>query len=189
MTRALALLALLLTITAVQPGSSQTPADPPLVFVAELRGGLVAPAAVQTAASGRATAVLVGSQFTVHGSFAGLSSALRDIDKTPDDPGIHLHRGAPGETTPYFFGLSAQLNADERSGIFFGRTELDDDQRALLLSDRLYVDIHTAQHGPGELRDQWRPLDPSAAAKVLADAQTATRLFASAVPKTRSTCH
>jgi hypothetical protein len=144
------------------PGSP----DAPLQFVAEMRGEHVAPQAVETGASGKALGVLVGNRFTVQGSFAGLSSALRDLEKTPDDPGVHLHRGAPGETTPYFFGLRVRLNADERSGIFWGTADLDEEQRAQLLSNRLYVDIHTVRNGPGEVRDQWRPLDAAAAARL-----------------------
>jgi hypothetical protein len=158
----LSALFVLLTAPGLEPGSA------PLEFVAEMRGEHVAPEAVQTGASGRAIGVLVGNRFTVQGSFAGLSSALRDIEKTPDDPGVHLHRGAPGETTTYFFGLRVRLNADERSGIFWGTVELDDEQRALLLSNRMYVDIHTVRHYPGEVRDQWRPLDPAAAARLRA---------------------
>jgi hypothetical protein len=150
------------------PGPGDVSHGTPLEFVAELRGEHVAPEAVRTGATGRAIGVLVGNRFTVQGSFTGLSSALRDIAQTPDDPGVHLHRGAPGETTPYFFGLRVRLNADERSGIFWGTTDLDEEQRALLLSNRLYVDIHTVQHYPGEVRDQWRPLDPDAAARLRA---------------------
>jgi hypothetical protein len=156
-----------LAMPAANPGTDARQHDAPLEFVAEMRGEHVSPQAVQTGASGRAIGILVGNQFTVHGSFAGLSSALRDIAKTPDDPGVHLHRGAAGETTPYFFGLRVRLNADERSGIFWGTVELDDAQRALLLASRLYVDVHTVQHGPGEVRDQWRPLEPGAAARLL----------------------
>lgn len=147
-------------------GHSQAAGEQLLLFTADLRGQHVAPDSVETGASGRASAVLVGTKFTVHGSFAGLSSGLRDIETKPDDPGIHLHRGAPGETSPYFQGLRARLNADERSGIFFGTATLDPEQVALLLSNRMYVDIHTVKHGPGELRDQWRPLDPVAAARL-----------------------
>jgi hypothetical protein len=158
----------LLLVTATSPtGLIQTPSEPALVFVAELTGKNVAPEAVETSASSRATAVLVGNRFTVHGSFVGLTSPLRDIAKTPDDPGIHLHRGAPGETTRYFHGLKVKLNSDERSGIFFGSTTLDEQQRTLLLSNQMYVDIHTVKHGPGELRDQWRPLDSTKAAEIL----------------------
>jgi hypothetical protein len=148
----------------VAPATGQEP----LVFVADLAGKNVAPAAISTAASGKATAILLGSRFIVHGSFAGLSSPLRDIEKTPDDPGVHLHPGAAGEVNKYFHGLQVRLNADERSGIFFGETTLNDDQRALLLSSRLYVDVHTVTNGPGEIRDQWRALDPAKAKEVLA---------------------
>jgi hypothetical protein len=160
------LMAILLVSPIAGVGHSQPATDEPLLFVADLRGRHVAPAAVETAASARATAVLVDDKFTVHGSFAGLSSALRDIEKKPDDPGIHLHRGAPGETSPYFQGLRVRLNADERSGIFYGRATLDAEHLKLLLSNRTYVDIHTVKHGPGEVRDQWRPLDPAAAARL-----------------------
>jgi hypothetical protein len=154
----------ILLLAAGSTGGSQTAPEQPLIFVADLRGQLVAPAPVETAATARATGALVGNRFTVHGSFSGLSSALRDIEKKPDDPGIHLHRGAPGETTPYFHGLQVRLNADERSGIFFGTATLDADRLKRLLANQTYVDIHTVKHGPGEVRDQWRPLDPAAAA-------------------------
>jgi hypothetical protein len=57
-------------------------------------------------------------------------------------------------------------DADERSGIFYGSAKLDAAHLKLLLSNRTYVDIDTVKHGPGEVRDQWRPLDPTAAAKL-----------------------
>jgi hypothetical protein len=149
------------------------------MFVAELRGDAVAPASVQTAATAKATGVLVGNRFTVHGSFIGLSSALRDIEKKPDDPGVHLHQGAPGQTTPYFHGLQVRLNADERSGIFFGTATLDDDQLKRLLATETYVDVHTVQHGPGELRDQWRPLDKAVVGKLRASVDSSVQALTS----------
>lgn len=148
-------------------GQAQQPQA--LTFTAELQGRFVAPGAVDTPAAGKATGVLVGDRFTVHGSFTGLSSPLRDLETKPNDPGIHLHRGAVGETTPYFHGLQVKLNADGRSGVFFGTATLDSAQKELLLSGRTYVDIHTVKYGPGEVRDQWRPLDPAAAAVAHAD--------------------
>lgn len=148
--------------------TGQTPDAVPLVFTADMQGRFVAPAPVDTAASARATGVLVGDRFTVHGSFSALSSALRDLEKTPDDPGVHLHRGAPGITTPYFHGLRVKLNADGRSGIFWGTTTLTTEHRQALLAGESYVDIHTVKFGPGEVRDQWRAVDPGAAAALLA---------------------
>ena len=140
-----------------------------LTFTAVMEGRHVAPAPapVETTATARATAVLVGHRLTVHGSFSGLASPLRDLIKTPNDPGVHLHRGAPGETSPYFHGLQVTLNADERSGIFYGAATLTDDQLKALLAGTLYVDIHTVKFGPGEVRGQWRPLDPEATARRL----------------------
>jgi len=175
-----------LVVTAASPGGTQTASEPPLIFVADLRGQVVAPAAVETAATAKATGVLVGNRFTVHGSFSGLSSPLRDIEKKPDDPGVHLHRGAPGETTPYFHGLQVRLNADERSGIFYGTATLDADQLKRLLSDETYVDIHTVKHGPGEVRDQWRPLDKTAAGILRASLEGHN---ASATQLATGTCH
>lgn len=153
---------------AVAATGAQAPQAEPLVFVADMQGRFVAPAAVDTAAVAKAIGVLVGSTFTVHGSFSGLSSPLRDIVAKPDDPGVHLHRGAPGTITPYFHGLQVTLNPDERSGIFYGRATLTDDQRRALLATESYVDIHTVKYGPGEVRDQWRPIDTAAAGKLLA---------------------
>jgi hypothetical protein len=139
-----------------------------LLFVADMQGRHVAPAAVDTPASARASAVLIGDRFVVHGSFSGLSSALRDINMKPDDPGVHLHRGAPGIVTPYFHGLEVTLNDDERSGIFHGVATLTAEQKQAVVSGEAYVDIHTVKFGPGEVRGQWRPLDAQAAAKLLA---------------------
>jgi CHRD domain len=179
------LLTCLVLLAASGSGRSQTN-EQALTFVAELRGDLVAPASVKTAATAKATGVLIGNRFTVHGSFSGLSSSLRDIEKKPDDPGVHLHRGAPGETTPYFHGLQVRLNADQRSGIFFGTATVDADQLKRLLANETYVDIHTVKNGPGEVRDQWRPLDKVAAAQLRASLD---RQYASAQPLVSGSCH
>jgi hypothetical protein len=157
-----------------------------LTFVADLRGQFVAPGAVETTAAAKATGVLVGNRFTVHGSFSGLSSPLRDMEKKPEDPGVHLHRGAPGETTPYFHGLQVRLNGDQRSGIFFGTAVLDEDQLKRLLSNGTYVDIHTVKYGPGEVRDQWRPLDKEAAARLHTSLERSSARVKQVVP---GSCH
>lgn len=168
MKRAPLLALLLLAAFAARADLAPATGQEPLLFTADLAGKNVAPAAISTAASGKATAILLGSRFIVHGSFAGLSSPLRDIEKTPDDPGVHLHPGAAGEVNKYFHGLQVRLNADARSGIFFGETTLNEDQRAMLLAARLYVDVHTMKNGPGEIRDQWRAVETTKAKEVLA---------------------
>lgn len=162
--RCVAAAALVVTTLSASGTAQQAPLV--LTFVAELQGRFVAPAAVVTVATSKATGVLVGNRFTVHGSFSGLSSPPRDLEKKPDDPGVHLHGGAAGETTPYFHGLQVRLDSDGRSGVFFGTATLDASQVELLLTSRTYVDIHTVKNGPGEVRDQWRPLNPAAAASV-----------------------
>lgn len=162
------LLAMLVTLSVAADAEQTAQNTQALVFVADLRGDLVAPAAVVTEAAAKATGVLVGSEFTVHGSFTGLSSPLRDLAKKPDDPGVHLHRGAPGVTTPYFHGLQVKLNADGRSGIFYGVATLTDEQKKALLATETYIDIHTVRNGPGEVRDQWRPIEKAAAIALLA---------------------
>lgn len=162
------LAAIVLAFAAAGAGHAQTRNEQALMFVADMQGRFVAPAAVETSATARATGMLVGNRFTVHGSFTALSSALRDAVKTPNDPGVHLHQGAAGVATKYFHGLQVKLNADERSGIFYGVATLTDEQKRTLLASESYIDIHTVKFGPGEVRDQWRPLDPAAAAKLLA---------------------
>lgn len=174
--------ALVLGSTITVTGDPRAADAEPLVFIAELRGGLVAPAPVETGAAAKATGVLSGHRFTVHGSFTALSSALRDLEKTPLDPGVHLHRGAPGITSHYFHGLEVKLNADGLSGIFWGTATLTDDQRRALLAGETYVDIHTVRFGAGEVRDQWRPLDAAAAAAQLAAAGAPS-------PVESSACH
>lgn len=180
MTRLLA--ALTLAAATALSGQPEARGADPLVFLADMQGRFVAPAAVETAAAAKATGVLVGNEFTVHGSFTGLSSPLRDLEKTPDDPGVHLHRGAAGQTSHYFKGLRVRLNADERSGIFWGAVTLTDEQVRALLSVETYIDIHTLSFKPGEVRDQWRPADPAAAAARLA-------VLGDAAPMTSSACH
>lgn len=177
------LLAALVLVGVALPGGGRGQSNAgALVFVADLQGRLVAPAAVETAATAKATGVLIGNQFTVHGSFTGLSSGLRDLAAKPNDPGVHLHQGAVGLTSRYFHGLQVKLNADERSGIFYGAATLTDEQKKALLATEAYIDVHTVKFGPGELRDQWRPLDPAAAARMLA------ALGAASAP-TAGSCH
>ena len=88
--------------------------------------------------------------------------------------------------TPYFHGLQVKLNPDGRSGIFFGTATLDADQLKRLLGNETYVDIHTVKHGPGEVRDQWRPLDAGAASERKAALE---RAHAAGQPLVTGSCH
>ncbi len=153
--RAAGLLALLATLLF---GIPTTSADQPELFRAVMIGVNVAPEPVSTQASARGTAVLTGRVLTVHGSFHGLSGNLRDLIETPEDPGIHIHPGASGETAPYLYGLAAELAPDGRSGIFHGRFELTAGEVRKLREGRIYLDIHTSRHEDGEVRGQLLPL-------------------------------
>lgn len=99
------------------------------------------------------------------GSFANLSSPLRDIDEDPQDPGVHIHPGAEGETDDYLYGLRADVGPDGTSGIFYGTVELTDEQREMLLDERIYMDIHTVEFEGGEVRDQLRRAEPEVIAQ------------------------
>lgn len=73
MTRLLAALTLATALT----GQAQAHGGDPLVFLADMQGQFVAPAAVDTAATARATGVLVGNEFTVHGRSRPTSTFTR----------------------------------------------------------------------------------------------------------------
>lgn len=153
--RTAGLLALLVTLLLGIPTTSADESD---LFRAVMIGANVAPEPVNTQASAKATAVLTGRVLTVHGSFQGLSGNLRDLIETPEDPGIHIHPGASGETAPYLYGLAAELAPDGHSGIFRGRFELAAGEVRKLREGRLYLDIHTSRHEDGEVRGQLLPL-------------------------------
>jgi len=141
--------------------NSQDSETVPLAFTAEMIPDEVVTGSPEqgSRAQARATLILSDNTLYVHGAFTGLSSRLRDIDETPDNPGIHLHPGARGEENSYIYGLEASLNEDERSGTFNGTFELTDEEMVLLLDDRLYLDIHTVEFDPGEVRGQIEPSD------------------------------
>jgi hypothetical protein len=108
-------------------------------------------------ATGGARLTLMGNELTVTGEFEDLTSELRDLEEKPGDPGVHIHPGAEGEENSYLYGLEVKLHQDGRSGTFFGTFQLSDEEVALLVDGKLYIDVHTVEHDPGELRDQIRP--------------------------------
>ena len=114
------------------------------VFQAELSGGNVVPA-VETDATGFAIAILLGDTLYVGGSFAGLSTPVAaDIAG-----GVHIHNAAPGENGPVIFPIE---NSGGTTGSFSGTFTLDEAQLEALMNGNLYVQVHTEQHNPGELR-------------------------------------
>ena len=83
-------------------------------------------------------------EVTVAGDFAGLTSAAA---------AAHLHGLAPsGSTAGVLFGMST-IDAAQ-SGTFSGSGTLDATQLSGLLSGETYLNLHTGQNAPGEIRGQ-----------------------------------
>ncbi len=127
----------------------------PMVFKARLSGHQeVFP--VATAAGGEVTATLTGNTLVVSGSFSGLSSPVA----FGIAGGAHLHAGYAGQNGPVVFPLVITPDADSTGGSFSAMLNtftLDPMQRQMLMSRRMYVNIHTHAYPMGELRGQLLP--------------------------------
>lgn len=66
----------------------------------------------------------------------------------------HIHVGAPGEAGPPIITLTK--GADGRWTVPAG-SKLSDEQLADFKSGKLYVNVHSAEHKPGEIRGQLKP--------------------------------
>ena len=108
---------------------------------------------VESDASGTAVAVIGadGQTVTVTGGFKGLESAYA---------ASHLHLGPAGVNGPVFQPLSPTVSDDMRSGTFEGTYTLTADQVAALRAGNVYVNVHSAENGGGEVRGQLRVADP-----------------------------
>jgi hypothetical protein len=124
--------------------------DEPIYFTAQLSGDNVVPA-VDTMATGQAMAILVDSTLYVGGTYTGLSTPVA----TQIRGGAHIHMGAEGENGPIVFELTIEGGT---SGTFDGRFDLTEEQIDTLQNGQYYVQIHTEQHNPGELRGQLIPV-------------------------------
>lgn len=105
--------------------------------------------AVETTATGTATATLTDTMLMVAGEFFGLSSPLVEIAGTPG----HMHQAPAGENGDVVFPLTVS-SADGVSGTFSLSTELTPEQPAAYNAGEFYVNLHTKMHGGGELRGQ-----------------------------------
>jgi hypothetical protein len=99
---------------------------------------------VTTAASGHGT-IKIGKDSTVSGSV-----------KTTGIEGIaaHIHVGAPGVAGPPIITLTK--GADGSWTVPAG-AKLTDEQLADFKKGNLYVNVHSAEHKPGEIRGQLKP--------------------------------
>jgi CHRD domain len=132
-------------------------------------GGAVASAALLIG-SGSAFAVdlkvhLIGAEETppVTTSASGTGTIKIATDKSVtgtlktsgiDGTVAHIHVGAPGQSGPPIITL--EKGADGAWSVPAG-SKLTDEQYASFKAGNLYVNVHSAEHKPGEIRGQLKP--------------------------------
>jgi hypothetical protein len=86
----------------------------------------------------------------------GKDNAVSGSIKTTGIEGVaaHIHVGAPGESGPPIITLTK--GADGTWTVPEG-SKLTDEQLADFKSGKLYVNVHSAEHKPGEIRAQLKP--------------------------------
>jgi CHRD domain-containing protein len=112
-------------------------------FTATMTGAAEKPNAVSTSGTGTATLKLDGMKATVDGSFSGLSS---------NATAAHIHGPADASTTADVICTLTVPQAT--SGSISGSCDLTDAQVTALEDGKLYVNVHTANNAPGEIRGQ-----------------------------------
>lgn len=113
-------------------------------FEATLDGSNEVPA-VTTDATGSVTVTLEGNSIHVKGQFSGLSSEYI---------ASHIHKAARGENGGPIQSLEPTLGSDKLSGSWDATYQLDESQISALKADSLYINVHSAEHKPGEIRGQ-----------------------------------
>lgn len=96
---------------------------------------------VQTSATGKGT-VKVAADKAVSGSIK-----TRGLTGTA----AHIHTGAPGESGPPIITLT---QGPDGSWVVPAGSKLTDEQYAAFKAGKLYVNVHSAEHQPGEIRAQ-----------------------------------
>jgi hypothetical protein len=99
---------------------------------------------VTTSAAGTGT-ITIGADKSVSGTVktTGIEGTV-----------AHIHLGAPGEAGPPIITLSKA--ADGTWSVPAG-SKLTDEQYASFKAGNLYVNVHSAEHKPGEIRGQLKP--------------------------------
>lgn len=100
--------------------------------------------AVTTAASGVGT-IKISKDKSVSGSIK-----TKGIEGTA----AHIHLGAPGQSGPPIITLT---KGSDGTWTVPPGSKLTDDQYASFKSGNLYVNVHSAEHKPGEIRAQLKP--------------------------------
>ena len=112
---------------------------------------------VMSNASGMVILELNGTQATLSGSFAGLSSAVA----TEVAGGAHLHLGLAGQGGGVLQALTLSLNGDSTAAEILpgdNTFPLTDDDIAALRNEGVYVNVHSQNWTSGELRGQLTPV-------------------------------
>jgi hypothetical protein len=117
---------------------------PHLLFSARLDGAQQVPA-VTTDAKGIASFVLNNTRDTlfVNASFIGLSGSVT---------GVHLHTGAAGATGGVAIDLMSSLSGNKVTGFVTGANLTNN--MVSMLTNNLYLNVHTAANPNGEIRGQ-----------------------------------
>ncbi|MED5529445.1 MAG: CHRD domain-containing protein [Pseudomonadota bacterium] len=89
---------------------------------------------------GEVTLTLNGNALSVEGNFSGMSSATTMG---------HIHNGPPAQPGPVVHRLEVTAAP---SGNISAELELTDEQVTALRNNELYVQIHSENNAPGELR-------------------------------------
>ena len=122
----------------------------PVLFAAELTGAAERPNPVDTDGHGLGLFLLSGNQLTFNISYNGLSSVANNA---------HIHGPAGVDESIGVLVPLASFNggAFGTEGTLNGTVELTPDQLAHLVDGLTYVNIHSVNHGPGEIRGQVIP--------------------------------
>lgn len=100
---------------------------------------------VTTDASGSATVTLKGDSIHVEGEFSDLGSAYT---------ASHIHKGAEDENGDPIITLKPDLEEDKTSGSWDNTYLLEDEHLSALVSDSLYINVHSTENKAGEIRGQ-----------------------------------
>lgn len=100
---------------------------------------------VSTDASGSATITLKGDSIHVEGEFSDLGSEYA---------ASHIHQGAENENGDPIITLEPELGSDNTSGSWDASYRLEDEHRSALMTDSLYINVHTTENKAGEIRGQ-----------------------------------
>ncbi len=119
-------------------------------FEATLSGSNEVPS-ITSPASGTITATLTGNDLVIEGEFEGLVG---------DFAASHIHLGMAGEAGGVLFPLTVVTNVDNKGGTILGASNtftLSSGQIDTLNARGFYVNVHSSEHGGGELRGQLQP--------------------------------